>query len=220
MEPIEGIERVQAIAWDFDGVLNRAGIKGPDGHYRWESRVRSELGLDISGLSDRLFGTDLRALLTGQDDILDRVESWARSAGHRGAGEDILEVMFDAEHDPDPDLLRMIEQLDGAGITQVIATNNDLRRTRHIAVESGIGDHVAAVFSSADLGAMKPDAAYFDHIRDALGLEPPEILLIDDLEVNIDGAEKQGWLGWQYRAGGAMALAQALMPLMLRDDQS
>lgn len=219
MEPIEGIEHLRAIAWDFDGVLNRAGVRGPDGHYRWEARVRTELGLDVSGLNQQLFGKDLRALLTGQDDILDRVEAWARAAGHRGVAEDILEVMFAAEHDPDPALLRMMEQLDDAGITQVIATNNDPRRTRHIAVESGIGDRVAAVFSSGDMGVMKPDAAYFDRIRNALGLEPREILLIDDLEANIDGADRQGWLGWHYRPGDAMALAQALMPVMLRARQ-
>jgi len=63
---------------------------------------------------------------------------------------------------------------------------------------------------------MKPDAVYFDQIRAALGLEAPEILLIDDLEVNIDGADKQGWLGWQYSPGHPMPLVQALMPLLLR----
>ena len=79
-----------------------------------------------------------------------------------------------------------------------------------------MGDLVEAVFSSGEMGVMKPDAAYFDQIRAALGLEAPQILLIDDLEVNIDGADKQGWLGWQYTPGQAMPLVQALMPLLLR----
>jgi putative hydrolase of the HAD superfamily len=213
---IEGIEHVRAIAWDFDGVLNRAGIRGADGHYRWEARVRTELGLDISGLNAHVFGTGLRALLTGQEDILDRVESWARAAGHRAVAEDILELMFEAEHDPDPDLLRVIAQLDRAGITQVIATNNDPRRTRHIAQQSGMGELVEAVFSSGEMGVMKPDAAYFDQIRAALRLEASQILLIDDLEANIDGADRRGWLGWQYTPGQALPLVQALMPLLLR----
>ena len=47
-------------------------------------------------------------------------------------------------------------------------------------------------------------------------MAPEELLLIDDSPRNVEAAEKRGWLGWDYEAGGAMALAQALMPLLLR----
>lgn len=213
---IEGLDNIRAIAWDFDGVLNRAGVRGADGAYRWEHRVRRELGLDIAGLNEAVYGTDLRALLTGNDDILDRVQAWCTAAGHDDAAEDILELMFEAEHDPDPDLLRLVEQLDRAGLTQVLATNNDPRRTRHIAVDSGMAEVLDGVFSSGDLGVMKPEGAYYQRIESALGLEAQQLLLIDDRELNTDAAEKRGWAAWHYQPGGAMALVQALMPLLLR----
>ncbi|MCL4675642.1 MAG: HAD-IA family hydrolase, partial [Pararhodobacter sp.] len=161
---------------------------------------------------------DRRAMLTGADDILDRLERWVRDSRFDGTAEDILELWFTAESDPDEDLQRMLAQLDRAGLTQVIATNNDPRRARFLAQDEGWGERVDAVFASGEMGVMKPDAAFYEQIETALGLAPQEILLIDDLERNIDAADARGWLTWQYRPGGALALAQALMPLFLRAD--
>jgi len=215
-EVLEGLENIRAIAWDFDGVLNRAGIPGADGLYLWQHRMAADFGIETADLAQRVFGDNLRAMLTGKDDILDRIEAWVSTAGFEGDAEDLMELMFTVENEADEDLLRIIEQLERAGLTQVIATNNDPRRTRFIAVEADWAAKVDAVFSSGDLGVMKPDTDYFARIEEALGLQAPEILLIDDLERNTDAAEKRGWIAWHYSSGGAMALAQAIMPLLLR----
>ncbi len=215
-EVLDGIENIRAIAWDFDGVLNRAGIPGPGGLYRWQRAMAVEFGTDTADLAQRVFGGDMRAVLTGKDDILDRIEAWVQASGFEADAEDILELMFTTEHDPDEDLVRLIGQLDRAGLTQVIATNNDPRRLRYIAVEAEWAQTVDAIFGSGEMGVMKPDAAFFTQIEAALGLQAPEILLIDDLERNIDAADKRGWLTWQYKSGEAMGLAQGLMPLLLR----
>lgn len=215
---IDGLEHVRAIAWDFDGVLNRAGVAGADGLYRWQHRMAQDFGVETAGLAKQVFGQDRRALLTGQDDILDRLERWVRDIRFEGAAEDILELWFEAELDADPALLRIVEQLERAGLTQVIATNNEARRARHLTQDAGWGERVDAVFASGQMGVMKPDAAFFAQIEAALGVAPGEILLIDDLERNTDAAEKRGWLTWPYQHGGALQLAEAIMPLLLRAD--
>ena len=71
------------------------------------------------------------------------------------------------------------------------------------------------VFASGEMGHMKPDVAFFEHIEEKLALHPFELLLIDDVETNVDAADKRGWCTWHY-SGNALALAQALMPLLLR----
>jgi putative hydrolase of the HAD superfamily len=215
---MEGVVHIRAIAWDFDGVLNRAGVAGADGRFRWQHRMQAEFGVETIGLARQVFGQDRRALLTGADDILDRLETWVRDIRFDGSAEDILELWFAAENEPDEALQRMVAQIDSAGLTQVIATNNDPRRARFIAQDSGWGERVEAIFASGEMGVMKPDVAFYERIETALGLPPHEILLIDDLERNIDGADTRGWLTWHYQPGGAMALAKALMPLLLRAD--
>ena len=206
---MEGIEHIRAIAWDFDGVLNRAGNA-------WQEVLRRDWGGDPAALVKAVFEPDRRALLTGQDDVLDRLERWVDDTGFEGGAEDILELLFEHDNDPDRELLLMIAQLDAAGLAQVMATNSDARRARFLAVEGGWAERMDAIFASGEMGVMKPDAAFYARIEEALGLAPEEILLIDDLERNTDAAEKRGWLGWQYQPGGALALAQAIMPLLLR----
>lgn len=213
---MEGIENIRAIAWDFDGVLNRAGVAGADGLFRWQHRMAAEFGIETADLAQRVFGHDPRALMTGTEDILDRLEAWVRETGFEGDAEDLLEMWFVAEHEPDDDLKRLIDQVDRVGVTQVMATNNDPRRLRFIATEGGWADTVDAIFASGEMGVMKPDVDFYARIEAALGLEAAEILLIDDQARNTDAAERRGWLAWQYQPGGAMALAQALMPLLLR----
>ncbi|MCB1398285.1 MAG: HAD-IA family hydrolase [Rhodobacter sp.] len=209
MEAIEGIEGVRAIAWDFDGVLNVAGDA-------WRRVAEAELGLDPAALARAVFEAQPRALLTGAEDVLDRLQGWVDATGFEGDAEDILEILFEQDNDPDRDLLRLIAQLDRAGVAQVIATNTDARRARFLALDGGWAERVDAVFASGEMGAMKPDAGFFQQIEEAMGLAPHELLLIDDSERNTEAAEKRGWLAWHYRPGAAMALAQALMPLLLR----
>jgi Predicted hydrolase (HAD superfamily) len=99
---------------------------------------------------------------------------------------------------------------------QVILTNNEARRARWLAQDAGWADRVDAIFASGETGVMKPAPEAFAQVESALDMAPHEILFIDDLPRNVEAAEKRGWLGWDYEPGGAMALVQALMPLLLR----
>ncbi|WP_417599344.1 HAD family hydrolase [Pararhodobacter oceanensis] len=206
---IEGIENIRAIAWDFNGVLNIAGDS-------WRAALRAELGIDPEAFEQAVFKRNRRALQIGEDDILDRLEAFVAESGFEGNAEDILEVLLEQDNAPDRELLLMIAQLDRAGVAQVMATNCDARRARFLAVEGGWAERFDAIFASGELGVAKPDAGFFQRIEEAMNLAPEELLLIDDRERNIDAADTRGWQVWHYQSGGAMALAQALMPLLLR----
>ncbi|GAB1379880.1 HAD family hydrolase [Pararhodobacter aggregans] len=213
---IEGIEGVRAVVWDFDGVLNRAGRPDKAGFFPWQAKVAAELGIDAAAMAQAVFGRDKAALFTGKDDVLDRIADWAEGAGVDLDPEDVLEIWFEADHDPDTELDRVLGLLAEAGIVQVILTNNEARRARWIAQDAGWAERVDAIFASGETGVMKPAAEAFVAVETALDMAPHEILLIDDTPRNVEAAEKRGWLGWDYQAGGAMALVQALMPLLLK----
>ncbi|MBN8291705.1 HAD-IA family hydrolase [Rhodobacter sp. NTK016B] len=215
-EKIEGIEAVRAIVWDFDGVLNRAGQREGDGMFPWQRKVGEELGIDARSMGQAVFGRDKAALFEGREDVLDRLAEWGAETGAEFDPEDVLEIWFETDHDPDPELERLLPLLTQAGIAQVILTNNEARRTRWIMHEAGWAGQVDAVFASGEIGAMKPSVAAFAHVEQALDMPAHEILLIDDTPANVAAAEKRGWLGWDYEPDGAMALVQALMPLLVR----
>ena len=47
-------------------------------------------------------------------------------------------------------------------------------------------------FLSFELGLVKPDAAIFHQAADDLGLDPGEIVFLDDNQINVDGARSVG----------------------------
>jgi FMN phosphatase YigB (HAD superfamily) len=48
------------------------------------------------------------------------------------------------------------------------------------------------VFASHQIGHRKPHAAAFEHVLREIGLPPPQVLLFDDLEANVEGARALG----------------------------
>lgn len=213
---IEGIEQVRAVIWDFDGVLNRAGRPDAEGVHSWQHLVARELGIDAVAMAKAVFGRDKAALFEGREDVLDRLDDWLAAAGAEADAEDVLELWFEADHNPDPELGRMLDALAEAGLVQAILTNNEARRARWIAQDAGWGGRVDAIYASGETGVMKPAPEAFAQIEAALGLAPHELLLIDDTPRNVEAAEKRGWLGWDYEPDGARDLAKALMPLLVR----
>jgi putative hydrolase of the HAD superfamily len=51
------------------------------------------------------------------------------------------------------------------------------------------------VFVSAELGLLKPDAAIYRHVVDELGIEPEQLVFIDNKAVNVEGATALGATG-------------------------
>lgn len=205
------IRDVRCIVWEFDGVLNR-NIVG--GEFLWHQGLRDAFGVNPDVFSDHIFGRDRRKMLTGQDDVLDRLARWADAVGFGGDVEDVLQYWFEHDLVPCPQMSRLMAQVELSGIGQAIATNNEPRRARYIEQQAGFGDKVDAFFASGNIGAMKPEPAFYAHVEDALGLEPHELLLVDDLEANTDAAEKRGWQGFHFPENSQMALVKALVPLL------
>jgi putative hydrolase of the HAD superfamily len=58
-----------------------------------------------------------------------------------------------------------------------------------------LGDLFEQVFVSGELGTIKPDAAIFEHVLEALGASPEQTVFIDNKEENVRGAEAVGIAG-------------------------
>lgn len=48
-------------------------------------------------------------------------------------------------------------------------------------------------FLSFQMGLLKPDRQVFDHVASELATDPNRILLLDDNQMNVDGARQAGW---------------------------
>ena len=143
------MHRIRCIAWDFDGVLNR-GVE--DGRFVWQDLLPDAFGICQNTFADRVFGEGFWPVMRGEVDVLDHLQEWKSHVGFDGPVEDVLQFWFREDAKPCADMLGMIDQVREAGLLQVMATNNETRRTSFIENEMGFGPRLDRVFSS---GRMK-----------------------------------------------------------------
>ena len=60
------------------------------------------------------------------------------------------------------------------------------------------------LFVSAMFGAIKPAEDVFRGVERSLGVPPERLILIDDSQANVAGAERRGWRGIQFTSAPAL----------------
>ena len=186
---------MKVVAWDFDGVLNRTIV---DGRFIWADSFEADTGQSRAVFEAHVFGRDLEEILTGREDLRDRVASWAATVGYEPGADALLEYWFAKDTHPDARMIGLMDRLNDKGIHQVIATNNEARRADYIENEMGYGVRVERIFASGRIGAAKPSAGFFNAVTDALDVLPSDILLIDDLAKNVEAASDLGWQAFHF----------------------
>ena len=90
--------------------------------------------------------------------------------------------------------LEVLAELKGRGHALHILTNG-FKEVQHIKVEnSGIGAHIEAVWTSDELGHLKPARACYDGALAGVGGRPEQAWMIgDDHEADVVGAVAAGW---------------------------
>ncbi len=189
------MKNIKVVAWDFDGVLTRNVV---DGRFIWADDFEADIGHSREVFLDHIFGRNLYALLSGKDDLRDRVDVWANFVGYTPGADALLEYWFTKDATLDPVMVQLVNNLTGRGIRQVITTNNEARRTAYLENALELNQLVECIFASGRMGVAKPDHKYFDHVSKALDTHPGDIFFIDDCPKNMEAAKEFGWRGLHF----------------------
>tara|TARA_R110000823_G_scaffold67288_2_gene156940 strand:- start:137 stop:772 length:636 start_codon:yes stop_codon:yes gene_type:complete len=200
-------DAIKVVAWDFDGVLNR-NIE--DGIFAWSRNFESDLGLSLESFSRFLFQGRFRQAMVGEACLVELVGEWAGANDAAGREDEILDYWFTRDALHDPDVLAMVEALRQRGVSNVMATNNEIHRTAFIESTMGFADHMDRIFAAGRMRVAKPDLDYFRHIEQALGMAGEDFLLVDDMAENVEAARELGWQAFHFTEGAHDALADAL----------
>ena len=201
---------IKVVAWDFDGVLNRSWAEGAE---TWARDFEAVTGASLQSYYEHVFADGFHRIIAGREDVLDRVSSWVSKVGGRIGPEELLAWWFAKDARPDPETIELMEILAKRGTRQVIATNNEARRTAFIRDQMGFGARVEMIFASGHMGVMKPEPTYFAHIVETLEVAPSDLLLIDDREANVEAAVKAGWQAFHFTIETRGQLATLLLSL-------
>jgi len=200
---------IKVIAWDFDGVLTRNVVEG---RFIWADDFEADIGHSRAHFEDCIFGKDLNAVLTGKEDLRDRVETWATSVGYAPGPDALIKYWFEKDAHLDPVMINLMDRVAQKGLRQVITTNNEARRTAYIEKNLDFGNKVEHIFASGRMGIAKPDAEYFETVSTALNVNPDQIFFIDDMAENTKAARDFGWHTLHFTDETRHTL-EALLPL-------
>lgn len=190
--------KVEAVLWDADGVLQH-------GRRTWETRL-TEIG--GPGFAQALFDAE-QAPLRGREPFRDCVARLLSDWGLSHTPEDVLAMWEDVELDDEA--FALIRAVRAAGTPCYLATNQQDHRVRYMRETLGYDDHFDGTYYSSEVGAMKPEPAYFEHVLTDLRLAPETVVFIDDSARNVEAADELGIRALRHDpAGGAAGLRRLL----------
>ena len=187
---------VEYVVWDFDGVLNRNVV---DGRFVWQDDLEQDTGQSPDAFQKAVFTDVFGEIMRGRVDLLDHIAAWTDHVGYAPGAAAFLEYWFARDALPDERMVMVMEKLAAAGRRQVIATNNEPRRASYIEHEMRFGQRVDRIFSSGRMGCAKPDEEFFETVREALGVAPEQLILVDDSAANVAVAKALGWQAHLFR---------------------
>ena len=170
------------ILWDADGVLFQTFTT--DGHFRWSQTVEADIGL-TEPLLHRLFTEEWDDVLRGKTEAHARVQSFFTTHQISIKAEDFIAYWLEKDSLVNEEIAKHLTLFPSC-----IASNQSKMRARHF--PQWLGNRIQRVFASCDIGALKPEPAFYAHIEDTLELEPRQLCLIDDTAINVKAAQERG----------------------------
>ena len=178
--------RIKAIVLDADGVIQRPS---PTRAQRWHRLLGYS---PPAAFFDDLFSLE-RSCYTGERNfthgLCDVIARW-KCAERMGAA---LAAWTDIEVDGLS--LEVVRALRVSGWPCHLASNQERYRASYMSQNLGYRSSFDREFYSCGLGHAKPSPMFFLAVAHALRLSPSEILFIDDLEANVEGARAVGFTG-------------------------
>jgi putative hydrolase of the HAD superfamily len=176
---------IQAIVFDADGVLVKPPSWFVTRAHELYSVPKDEFMAFIHG--------EFKRCTTGELDLevvlVPLLESWRVPVSIP----EFIQAWLEHENVLDPGMLNEISLLRAMRLPCFVGTNQERNRANFMRLEMGLQTDTDGVFASCDLGARKPERAFFDRLAERLNLEPTSLLLIDDSHENVAGARAAGW---------------------------
>ena len=180
---------IEAVIFDYGGVL--AQTIDPEPRAAWERT----LGLAPGALTTAVH--DERLWVAAQNGSIQSDAHWRAVGQALGLSQPQLRGLRESFYGGDvlnQQLLARIDGLRQQGVALGLLSNfsTDLRSMLGVQDLLRRFDHIAI---SAEIGAMKPDAAAYEAILGMLALPAPACVFIDDLPENVDAARALGMHG-------------------------
>jgi putative hydrolase of the HAD superfamily len=177
--------QIKAILFDADGIVIDSG------HFSKIYTQKFNIPMKkMSPFFDGIFQDCKR----GRADIRKEIEPYLEEWKWNDGVEEFLNFWFEVENNIILEGVEIIENLRKRGIKCYLVTDQEINRTNFIHDKVGLKNIFDQIYSSSEVGYLKSEPEFYQHIINDLGLDPEEILFIDDRQRNIDLAQSLGLL--------------------------
>lgn len=186
-----GAEQVQqCLMLDVDGVV----VNGrPEDGRSWATDIERDLGIAPEKLHAVFFARHWPDIVIGRKKLVDVLDVCMSELSPSVSAQEFMDYWFDKDSGVDEAVLAACGELRGCGLRIFLATNQEHMRAHYLMDRLGLRDHVDGIIYSAQVGARKPQRAFFDAAVERCGTAAENILLVDDTKANIDAALDAGW---------------------------
>jgi putative hydrolase of the HAD superfamily len=180
---------IRHVLFDADGVVQVV----PGG---WEAGAEPYLGERTMEFLHRVWDDELPAL-AGQADLLPLVAAALADFGVTAAAEEVHRAIW-LRIEPVEQSLVLVRALRRNGYGVHLGTNQNRNRANHMREVLGYDALFDVSCYSWELGARKPDGAFFVEAVRRIGADPAAILFIDDSARNVAAARDAGLAAEQW----------------------
>src|ERR1700742_1814911 len=185
----EGAQGIRHVMFDADGVLQNH----PGG---WIAAAEPYFGERALEFLEKSYAAEL-ATLSGQGDHLAILAATLAEFGVTVPVGDVYRAVW-LSMEPAAASLAVVRALRRGGYGVHLGTNQERYRAAHMREVLGYDGLFDVSCYSWELGAAKPDPAFFAEAARRIGSAPAAILFIDDTEPNIDAARAAGMAAEQW----------------------
>lgn len=196
----------RALMVDVDGVVVVSG--GPGG---WARDMEADLGLTRAALAEHFFAPHWNDVVLGRAGLHERLAPVLRRIAPHLTSQQLAAYWFEKDSVLDHRLLDDLAAVRARGVELHLATVQEHLRADYLWTRLGLNERFDAMHYAADIGAKKPDPAFFAAVMGRTGFAPADLLLIDDSPRNVDAAKAAGWAAVLW--DGTQRLAKVLAPI-------
>ena len=174
--PLDPARPVTVLLWDADGVIQHP-------RHAWAPQLDAWGG---PGFAEAVFAAEvpaLRGVAPFRDVLTDVLRDWPDATA---SVDDLLGLW--EQVDGDEEAIRLVQDVAATGVTCMLATNQQDHRKEYLRRRFGYDDLFARSFYSCDLGARKPELAYFERVLEQLDVPAAQVGFVDDVEANVAAA--------------------------------
>jgi putative hydrolase of the HAD superfamily len=196
------VSRIEAIISDFGGVLTSPLEDAFRGYAAQAGITLVALGQAMVTFGQELGANPLFELETGrlaERDFLGGLERALNADGGPTISMDRFAEHYFSHLEPNRELFDYLGALRTRGLRLAVCTNNVREWEPHWRAMLPIDDIFETVVDSGFVGVRKPDPEIYRMTLERLGVAPERALLVDDIDVNCDGARALGMAAVQFK---------------------